>query len=158
MSRYRRSHTPGATFFFTVTLADRKVSTLTEHVGQLREAYGAVARSRPFETMAICVLPNHLHALWQLPQDDADFSTRWSCIKSAFSRALPESTNRSASKRAKREKGIWQRRFWGTRFVTSVIYGGTSTTSITTRSSMAWSVALPIGRIPVFTGTSAMGG
>jgi putative transposase len=31
-------------------------------------------------------LPNHLHAVWSLPQGDADFSLRWSLIKSGFSR------------------------------------------------------------------------
>ncbi|MGQ0621512.1 MAG: REP-associated tyrosine transposase [Panacagrimonas sp.] len=112
MSRYRRSQASGATFFFTVTLADRKASTLTDHIERLRTAYGAVAHARPFKTIAICVLPDHLHALWELPLDDADFSTRWSRIKSAFSRGLPAVQGRSASKLAKREKGIWQRRFW----------------------------------------------
>jgi putative transposase len=112
MSRYRRSHTPGATFFFTVTLADRGSSALTERMAALRAAYSDVARARPFQTLAICVLPDHLHAVWELPHDDADFSGRWSQIKSSFSRGSPAVMGRSASKRAKREKGIWQRRFW----------------------------------------------
>src|SRR5262249_8351650 len=33
-------------------------------------------------------------------------------IKHNFSCGLPASRHRSASKRAKREKGIWQRRYW----------------------------------------------
>jgi putative transposase len=33
-------------------------------------------------------------------------------IKSGFSRALPAAANISTSKSRKREKGIWQRRFW----------------------------------------------
>jgi putative transposase len=112
VSTYRRSRTGGGIFFFTVTLEDRTASTLTEQIHLLRNAYRAVARSLPFETVAICVLPDHLHALWQLPPSDADFSARWSWIKSAFSRDMSASMQRSASKRAKREKGIWQRRFW----------------------------------------------
>jgi putative transposase len=63
-------------------------------------------------TVAICVLPDHLHALWALPDGDADFSTRWSLIKSAFSRGFDPTQSRSSSKVAKREKGIWQRRYW----------------------------------------------
>jgi putative transposase len=39
------------------------------------------------------------------------FSTRWSLIKSGFSRSL-DPRARSASKVGKREKGIWQRRYW----------------------------------------------
>ena len=36
---------------------------------------------------------------------------RWSPIKSGFSRGLPAAA-RSPSKVAKRERGIWQRRYW----------------------------------------------
>jgi putative transposase len=57
------------------------------------------------------VLPDHIHALWALPEGDADFSARWSLIKSGFSQGLNAQT-RSMSKVAKREKGIWQRRYW----------------------------------------------
>ena len=47
-----------------------------------------------------------------MPEGDADFSKRWSLIKSGFSRGLSPSQSRSASKISKREKGIWQRRYW----------------------------------------------
>ena len=66
----------------------------------------------PFETVAICVLPEHLHAIWTLPPGDGDFSKRWQRIKGNFSRGLPTDAKRSESKRNRREKGIWQRRFW----------------------------------------------
>ena len=52
-----------------------------------------------------------IHALWALPEGDADFSTRWSLIKSGFSRGI-DPKPRSVSKVRKREKGIWQRRYW----------------------------------------------
>jgi putative transposase len=52
------------------------------------------------------VLPGHLHAIWSLPADDADFATRWSIIRGGFSRVLPASKSRSVSKIARREKGI----------------------------------------------------
>lgn len=112
MSRYRRSLVAGGTFFFTVALADRRSSLLTGHIDRLRKAYVRVQREHPFETVAICVMPDHLHAVWTLPVDDADFSLRWSLIKAGFSRGLAASIRRSPSKVVKREKGIWQRRFW----------------------------------------------
>lgn len=112
MPNYRRSHAPGATYFFTVTLAQRPRQLLVEHIDVLRRAYGAVQRKSPFQTNAICILPDHLHASWTLPDGDAAFSSRWSWIKNGFSRALPTSETRSDSKFAKREKGLWQRRFW----------------------------------------------
>lgn len=112
MSRYRRSLVAGGTFFFTVTLADRHSSALVEHIDRLRSVYGRVQREHPFETVAICVLPDHLHAVWTLPEGDSGYSLRWNLIKAGFSRGLAVSALRSASKAARREKGIWQRRFW----------------------------------------------
>lgn len=112
MSRYRRAKIEGGVFFFTVVLAGRSSDLLVRHVDRLRQIYSSVQHRYPFETIAICILPNHLHALWSLPQGDADFSLRWSLIKSGFSRGLPLATARSPSKIARREKGLWQRRYW----------------------------------------------
>jgi putative transposase len=112
MSRYRRSRATGGTYFFTVTLADRGSRLLVEHIDRLRRAYGTVQSRHPFHTVAICVLPDHIHAIWRLPDGDADFGRRWGSIKRLFSAGFDAATHRTASKIAKREKGIWQRRFW----------------------------------------------
>jgi len=112
MSRYRRAKIEGGAFFFTLALANRSSDLLIREINRLRHAYKVVQERLPFETIAICVLPDHLHVLWLLPNGDADFSSRWSLIKSNFSRALPAAKSRSASKITKREKGIWQRRYW----------------------------------------------
>ena len=112
MPNYRRARIAGGTYFFTVALADRSSDLLIRRIDCLRLAYGFVDQRYPFETIAICVLPDHLHAIWVLPPGDTDFSLRWSLIKSGFSRGLSASKPRSASKRSKRDKGIWQRRFW----------------------------------------------
>lgn len=112
MSRYRRVKAKGGTFFFTVTLANRSSDLLVTEIDRLRKAYRIVQQHRPFETIAICILPDHLHAIWSLPADDDDYSTRWSLIKANFSRGLLVEPSRSSSKIAKREKGVWQRRYW----------------------------------------------
>jgi putative transposase len=112
MTRYRRAKIEGGTFFFTVALADRTSDVLIRHIDRLRDIYRSVQERRPFETVAICILPDHLHAIWTLPMDDSDFARRWSLIKSGFSRDLPASSCRSFSKMVRREKGIWQRRYW----------------------------------------------
>jgi putative transposase len=52
-----------------------------------------------------------LHAVWTLPEGDVDYSTRWAAIKARFSSGLPTGRVR-ASHLKRREKGIWQRRFW----------------------------------------------
>jgi putative transposase len=110
MPQYRRAK--GSAFFFTVALADRRSNLLVSEIDRFRHCYRAARESRPFKTIAICVLPDHLHALWEMPEHDADFATRWSLIKTGFSRGLNPSHLRSASKISKREKGIWQRRYW----------------------------------------------
>ena len=112
MSRYRRAKIEGGTYFFTVTLADRSSRLLVEHLDRLRDAYASATALYPFETVAICILPDHVHAVWTLPENDSNFPLRWSFIKSKFSRALPIDTARNASKIAKRERDIWQRRYW----------------------------------------------
>jgi putative transposase len=112
MSRYRRSVAPGGTFFFTVALADRRSRLLVERIDRLRHTWSVTQSRYPFETLAVCILPDHLHAVWSLPDGDADFGRRWGAIKRLFSAGLCAAPVRSASKIAKREKGIWQRRFW----------------------------------------------
>src|ERR1700745_2743433 len=105
MSRYRRVRIEGGCFFFTVTLADRSGDLLVQHVERLRAAYAAARKRDPFETIAICVLPDHMHAIWALPPNDADFSRRWSLIKHDFSRGVPRHPHRSPSKLRKSETG-----------------------------------------------------
>ena len=112
MSEYRRSQIPGGTYFFTVALADRQSKLLTQHIDLLRQSYARANELHPFKTIAICILPNHIHAIWQLPADDARFDLRWRIIKANFSRYFEANIERSTSKAQKREKGIWQRRYW----------------------------------------------
>jgi putative transposase len=112
MTRYRRATIAGGKYFFTLTLADRSSDLLVCHIDRLRDSYRLIQQHRPFETIAICILPDHLHAIWSLPPGDSDFARRWSLIKSGFSRGLPATASRSQSKTRKREKGIWQRRYW----------------------------------------------
>ena len=75
----------------------------------------SVARTRekyPFEIDAFVVLPDHMHAIWTLPPGDADFSIRWRLIKTFFAKPLPKQERRTAVRKARNERGIWQRRFW----------------------------------------------
>ncbi|GLH78905.1 putative REP-associated tyrosine transposase [Bradyrhizobium sp. SSBR45G] len=111
MPNYRRASIKGGLFFFTVVLENRSSHLLVEQIEWLKSCYRLACERRPFETVALCVLPDHLHAIWALPENDADYSIRWSMIKSGFSRGLKPQTQ-SRSLLAKREKGIWQRRYW----------------------------------------------
>src|SRR6266566_3758979 len=112
MPNYRRAFVPGGCWFFTVNLLDRGSSLLTDEIDVLRDATQWTRQRYPFQIGAFVVLPNHLHAVWTLPPDDADFSIRWRLIKSRFARSIPKCERLSAVRRARGERGIWQRRFW----------------------------------------------
>jgi len=113
MTAYRRVKTPGATYFFTVNLADRQDNPLlVNHIGLLRQVFRRIKQDHPFLIDAMVVLPDHLHCLWTLPPGDADYKTRWALIKAGFSRGIPLVERRSRSRMKRGERGIWQRRFW----------------------------------------------
>ena len=112
MSNYLRAKVPGGTYFFTVNLLERRRRLLVEHVVDLRAAFRAAHAARPFEVIAIAILPDHLHCLWRLPMGDSDNANRWAQIKGGFSRRIAVDERRSAQRVSRRERGIWQRRYW----------------------------------------------
>jgi putative transposase len=95
MPNYRRARVPGGTYFFTVNLLERRRRLLVEHTDDLRAAFRATRAVRPFEVIAIVILPDHLHCLWRLPLGDSDNANRWAQIKGGFSRRLPQGERRS---------------------------------------------------------------
>jgi REP-associated tyrosine transposase len=112
MTAFRRLYIPGGTYFFTVSLADRNATTLIDEIELLRSVYASVVAQHPVKCHAMVVMPNHIHAVWTLPDGDSDFSIRWRKIKGVFSRHCVASTQPNQSLARKGEKGIWQRRFW----------------------------------------------
>ena len=107
---YRRLYVSGGTYFFTLVTEKRR-PLLIENIEILREAFRRAMKNHSFSIEAIVVLPDHLHTIWRLPPDDYDFSRRWLAIKKHFSLNM-EAFPSSESKIKKREKGIWQRRYW----------------------------------------------
>ena len=154
MPNYQRAPVAGATYFFTLALADRRSGLLVSHIEALRLAYRRARDLHPFATVAICVMPDHLHAIWRLPQGDVDFALRWRVLKSGFSRQFAADSRRSPSKIRRREKGIWQRRYWEHRFGMTAICSGMWITSITIRSSTGMRCTYVIGSSVVSIGTS----
>ena len=71
MSEYRRYFVPGGTYFFTVVTENRWRLFEEESA---RRLLGAVIRECvlrfPWNTVAILLLPDHLHAIWTLPPGD----------------------------------------------------------------------------------------
>ena len=113
MTEYRRTWHPGATWFFTVSLAERRGNRLlVERIDVLRTAFRNFRARHPFHIEAIVILPDHLHCVWMLGPGDTGFSTRWSLIKGHLSRADRKRRAHFAKPHQAGERGLWQRRFW----------------------------------------------
>ncbi|HEY6093998.1 MAG TPA: transposase [Gallionellaceae bacterium] len=113
--QYRRAFVPGASYFFTVVTEQRRpilVSPAT--IATLRAAFRNVQEARPFQINAIVILPDHLHCIWTLPPDDADFSTRWRLLKTHFTKHCDPTLRTAASpaRIEKSEQAVWQHRYW----------------------------------------------
>ena len=106
MPNYRRAFVPGGCWFFTVNVIDRRRRLLTDHIDALRAATRLTQTRHPFTIDAMVVLPDHIHAVWTLPPDDADFSLRWRLIKIAFAQAVPKTEPRSAVRIARRTRHL----------------------------------------------------
>jgi putative transposase len=75
---------------------------------------GAIAECRiryPFHIDAWVVLPDHIHCVWTLPEDDRDYSRRWSIIKRGFTQLY----RRHAPNCGGHGPPYWQERFWAHR-------------------------------------------
>ena len=94
MPNYRRAIVPGGCWFFTTNLLDRRSSLLTDQIEALREATRRARERHPFHIDAFVV------------------STRWRLIKIVFSKSIPKTERLSKVRRARGERGLWQRRFW----------------------------------------------
>ena len=111
MVLYRRAQCSGGTFAFTFTLKDRGSDLLTRHFSVFKTAYSLVHKRWPFETIAAVVLPDHVHVVWKLPEDDSDYSVRIRLIKTLFTKGLARDGIHFKSL-GKAERACWQRRFW----------------------------------------------
>lgn len=114
--RYRRASVPGASYFFTlITYRRRPLFSDQSNVERWHRAVAKVQGTRPFVVEAEVVLPDHLHLIWTLPEDDADYATRIRLIKAAFTKmafSCVEDGTSNESRASKGEREVWQRRYW----------------------------------------------
>jgi putative transposase len=91
---------------------------LTSDLGRacLGNAIRKEQRRASFELFAIVLLPDHLHTIWELPESDSDYSTRWGKIKEEFTRTFlgggGEEGQMTVNREKHRERAVWQQRFW----------------------------------------------
>ncbi len=117
MPNWRRAHVPGGTFFFTVVADQRRPIFSSETA---RTILGNVIResqsTHPFKILAIVLLPDHLHAIWELPRGDTNYSARWQWIKTQFTQRWLANggieTTITAGRKSEGRRGVWQPKFW----------------------------------------------
>ncbi|MDY6868711.1 MAG: transposase [Chloroflexota bacterium] len=117
MPEYRRVQLKGGTYFITIVTYERHPIFWNGANRQiLRMAWVDVAKRFPFKTVAVCLLPDHIHALVQCPESDADYPTRIREIKRLFTKEYKQRFGltivQNDSRKGKNEAAIWQRRYW----------------------------------------------
>jgi putative transposase len=97
-------------FFLTIRLARPVVVSLVAEVDALRAAYLKMQHHHPVVCHAMVVLPDHIHAVWGMPDTTTEIGHRIGMLKSRFSRALPDvAPSSGAPKLREGERGIWER-------------------------------------------------
>ncbi|MBU5617476.1 transposase [Psychrobacter sp. TAE2020] len=114
MRSYLRDKSKDGTYFFTMNLLDRKSQLLTTHANQFRQAYRITKQNHNFQLHALILLPDHIHILITLAEESDNYAVIISSLKTHFSRQITKSDDEmiNQSRIKKRERGIWQRRFW----------------------------------------------
>ena len=116
MSNYRRSK-EGNLFFLTV-VTEGRARILHSDIARasLRQAFRETRKQWSFDVEAVVLLEDHFHTLWTLPPGDLDYPKRLGYLKRHFTRMYLSQGGLERpvrlSKQHKRERGVWQRRFW----------------------------------------------
>ena len=106
MPNYRRNYVPGGTYFFTlVTFQRRKYFDTPHKLDLLHSKIRQVQRSKPFDLLAYCLLPDHIHLLIELPEEDCNFSIRMREIKRLTTLWMKRETLGNVDP-------IWQDKYW----------------------------------------------
>ena len=85
---------------------------LVKHIDLLKENIHTIKQRHPFEIHAWVVLPDHMHCMIELLENETDFPLRRDLIKMGFSKSLPANERLSSVRKRRGERGLWQRRYW----------------------------------------------
>ena len=111
MSNYKRFYNDNYKYvFFTIVTNDRK-PILVKNIELLRSSFKYVLTKYQFKIFAISILKDHLHLILKL-ENNKEYSEIIRLFKYYFSTHINIKNDVSNSKIKKREKGIWQRRYW----------------------------------------------
>ena len=117
MPKYRRVIIKGGTYFITLVTFNRlNVFSIPDNRDLFIKSILHVKKYHPFHLQAYCILPDHIHLLIRLPEDEDNISLRISEIKKRFSKLYSKSFGPSQAKIDRLvplgRSGFWQQRFW----------------------------------------------
>jgi len=116
MSNYRRAYQENGYIFITMVTYKRN-PILIKNIELLRSSFKKAEKTFKFEVFGIVILPDHIHMIIK-PENIKEYPIIVKSIKAHFSREIDEEQlinikdRLSASKIKKKEKGVWQRRYW----------------------------------------------
>ena len=111
MSNYKRFYNNSFQYVFFTIVTYNRLPILINNIELIRKSFKYVSTKYPFEIYAISILKDHIHLILKL-ENNKNYSEIIRLIKYYFSIHINKQFNPSESKIKKREKGIWQRRYW----------------------------------------------
>lgn len=103
MVNYRRNRIQNGTYFFTITLRNRRSDLLVFRIDALFSAWRRARRRVPHRVVAFVVMPDHLHALVTMKDGRDDYSRLIQDVKKGFTRRMAYEGKIDSP---------WQARFW----------------------------------------------
>lgn len=111
---YRRLYIENSKIFITMVTSKRR-PILIENINILRESFKQIKNKIEYKIEAIVILPDHIHMIIE-PKETKKYPEIIKGIKTYFSRAIDETKldnyELTQSRKDKKEKDIWQRRYW----------------------------------------------
>jgi putative transposase len=99
MSDYRRLYINGGCYFFTLVTYHREPILCSQKaIHRIKAAFKYTKKKYPFHIKALVLLPDHLHCILTLPENDANFSIRWNLVKRYFSIGMNGEVNHRREK------------------------------------------------------------
>jgi len=112
--QYRRAFIENSYIFITVVACKRR-DILIKNIDLLRRSFKNAKRFYSFEIYSAVILPDHFHLIIK-PENIDEYPKIIKLIKSYFSKNIDISSIKdyelSTSRQSKKEKDIWQRRYW----------------------------------------------
>jgi len=116
MSNYRRAYQENSYVFITMVSFHRN-PLLIRNIDLLRSSFKRAKQKYKFELFGIVILPDHIHMIIK-PKNIQEYPSIIKSIKYYFSKNIDEKEIENIkeylteSKINKKEKGVWQRRYW----------------------------------------------